>query len=557
MEDHASNKESSASVFILISVVYAVCIILFFFPCFQTFSSALIGPPEDNMQDFWNLWYSQNALENNFPSFFYTNLIYYPEGTSLRYHSLSYSNLLILFVVRKLMFLPLTVKTLIVLHNSMLLITFYISAAASFYLVRRYTDDLMSSIIGGFIFAFSPFHFAHSLHHIGLASIQYLPLFVLFFDKYIETGRNFYLFGTVLSYVLGALSYWYYLLYNICYLIYYYMFRAITDRKLVIRDLAVPMIKIQALVLFLLSPLIVPMILESIGSKTVYASGHNVDVADLLSFFIFHPYHLLNGLTGNINAHFTGNDWEKTAYFGLANIGLIAWWFFAKQKKHPILNARFYMYGMLFFMLLAGGSYLHVYGVETPLPLPTLLTQHIPLWANMRTPSRAVVYAYLFLAVIISLIVKNYTSLMDKKRRNIFLTVFCVLIFVDYYPNNVETTGAEFPVAYEVIKKDKDRDFAVIDLPAGYSEGNLYMFYQTSHELPIVNATTSRKLNNTLADEILKYDLADQRILLQQNRVKYMVIHKYFFRNEEVINDYLKLYPVVYRSLNHIVLKVY
>ena len=33
-------------------------------PYFGNFDSALIGPPEDNMQDFWNTWYSQNVLEN-------------------------------------------------------------------------------------------------------------------------------------------------------------------------------------------------------------------------------------------------------------------------------------------------------------------------------------------------------------------------------------------------------------------------------------------------------------------------------------------------------------
>jgi len=47
----------------------------------------LIGPPEDNMQDFWNVWYA--AVARNPDQFFFTNLIRFPEGTQRWSHFLT------------------------------------------------------------------------------------------------------------------------------------------------------------------------------------------------------------------------------------------------------------------------------------------------------------------------------------------------------------------------------------------------------------------------------------------------------------------------------------
>ena len=49
---------------------------------------ALIGPPEDNMQDFWNTWYAGIGADP--ANFFYTKLLRFPEGTPLTYHSFAY-----------------------------------------------------------------------------------------------------------------------------------------------------------------------------------------------------------------------------------------------------------------------------------------------------------------------------------------------------------------------------------------------------------------------------------------------------------------------------------
>ena len=64
---------------------FTLLTILFFRPWLMQLSSALIGPPEDNMQDFWNSWHVAHA--QSWRELFFTNAIRFPEGTSLAYHS--------------------------------------------------------------------------------------------------------------------------------------------------------------------------------------------------------------------------------------------------------------------------------------------------------------------------------------------------------------------------------------------------------------------------------------------------------------------------------------
>ena len=80
------NKTYGPGIFLLVSLLYLLTIALYFHPYFSNFTGALIGPPEDNMQDFWNTWYSQITLDKDPTAFFHTNIIKYPEGTPLYYH---------------------------------------------------------------------------------------------------------------------------------------------------------------------------------------------------------------------------------------------------------------------------------------------------------------------------------------------------------------------------------------------------------------------------------------------------------------------------------------
>jgi hypothetical protein len=243
----------------------------FFFPTFGKFTTAIIGHPTDNRQDLWNTWHSQIALASDPRQLLFTRQLFFPEGTSLVYHSFAYVNLIGIFVLRSIFGLSLSLNALVGLHNLMLLLSFYFGAIGAFALTWQFTRHFLSSLIGGYIFAFSPFHFAHSLTHMNVATVQFISFFALYMLRYMESQLIRFYIGLVVFFVLGALSCWYYLFYNAYFLLFYYVYYAVRKRAPLLKAPLMQIAAILAGAFVALSPLILPMIREGIGNPSVEA----------------------------------------------------------------------------------------------------------------------------------------------------------------------------------------------------------------------------------------------------------------------------------------------
>jgi hypothetical protein len=112
---------------------FTLLTILFFWPWAAQVSSALIGPPEDNMQDFWNSWHVVHA--QSWRDLFFTSAIRFPEGTSLAYHSFAWPQVFAVALLARLF--GEGFATIVTLQNLTLLASFPLAAAAMFYLARH------------------------------------------------------------------------------------------------------------------------------------------------------------------------------------------------------------------------------------------------------------------------------------------------------------------------------------------------------------------------------------------------------------------------------------
>lgn len=522
---HLASRGELFVKWLAVSFIYLTAIVLFFHVYFGTFSTVLIGPPEDNMQDFWNTWYSQTKLDTDPGGFFYTNNLLYPEGTSLLYHSFSYPNLAVMYLVRHIFGLGSDINTLISLHNFFLLISFYFGAMGAYYLTRLFVKSETLAVISGFIFGFSPFHVAHTLHHMHVGAISFVPFFVYCFLRFMRERKTYLALLSAVLWVLSGLSCWYYLFYIGYFVVFYYAFYTVRKRLMLWNDMLLPITLITFFVMLMLSPLIIPMILKTTSSR-LYEEGHNIFLADLLGFITFHPYHLLSKIGKPIYSHFKGNYWEMTVYIGLVNAALLLVAFFKKYYKR-IENLDLCMAYILLFMLFSLGSWLHIAGQNIYVPLPTLLTEYIPFVKNVRTPSRAVIFVYLFTGVSVAMIVEY---LLVNKKRAIVLATLCflsIITFVDFYPSRLESTPVICPPAYALINKDTSKDFGIINLPGGYIQNDIYMMYQAAcSKKPTANGIVSRKPEDTLIDTLDMSDLEVQKDELKKKKIKYIVFHK-------------------------------
>lgn len=507
-----------------VSLIYLVAIILFFHVYFGTFSTALIGPPEDNMQDFWNTWYSQTRLDTDPTGFFHTNNLYYPQGANLVYHNFAYPNLAAMYLVRHILGLGTETGTLIFLHNFFLLISFFLGAMGAYFLTRLFVKNEALALISGFIFGFSPFHVAHTLHHMSVGAITFVPFFVYCFIRYMREKKMHLAAMSIVLWALAALSCWYYLFYIGYFVVFYYAFHAIKKRSPLWKDMLLPVTLITCLTALALSPLIIPMMIKT--GASAYTEGHDFFVADLLGFIVFHPYHLLSTIGELVYSHFKGNYWEMTVYLGLANAAILLLALFKKYYRN-LENLDFCLACILLFVLFALGSWLHVGGRMLYLPLPTLLTEYIPFLKNVRTPSRAVIFVYLFTGVSVAMILEYLLAGRKKIVVLAMLCIFSIVTFLDFYPSRLESTPVVCPPAYALVNQDADGDFGIINLPASYIQNNIYMMYQAAcSEKPMANGSISRKLEDTLIDSLNLSDLEAQKGDLKKARIKYIVVHK-------------------------------
>jgi hypothetical protein len=553
----AAAKWPSLLPFLLVLAGFTALTAAFFWPWLAHLSSALIGPPEDNMQDFWNSWHASTARSWN--DFLYTTQIRFPEGTPLTYHSFAWPQVLAVAGLTRLF--GNDFSTLVTLHNLTLLSSFPLAAVTMFYLARHLLGDVAGrnagAAIAGFIFAFNPWHAAQVMHHAHVSTIEFFPLFVLLYLLALERKSYHLLAAAAFMQAINALSCWYFYFYAFYFMVFHFIAERIRTGKYP-RDwpMAAPLL-CMGLAALLLAPWLVHMLAASPTSSFLYF-GTNMFVADLAALVSFPPTHLLAQYGHRVYAALTGNPWEGTVYLGLANLGLLVW---ALTKKG---DKRLFYYGLAgigLFLIVAIGDSIHIAGYVTKIQPPGVLLGAIPILSNIRTPARAMLLVTMFLGLALaqaSLLIRDHQRLVSRAA----LALILVLMLLDFTPAHLASTPADCPAALKMIASDPG-NFGVLDLPRGYGEGNAAMMGSVCHGKPIVQGETARRIGFTLADRLEVKDLPLQRQQLAAAHVRYIVLHTPrddLFRwtgKDGDIASYLRAYPLVHESGGMTVLRVY
>lgn len=511
--------------------LYAALTAIYFAPNLATFNSALIGPPEDNMAGYWSLWWALDQSLRGEHGLTFSNFIYFPEGSSLYYFAWSFYNLGVAAIAR-LILDPVATFNFIVLHG------YPIAGLGAFLLVRRVTGNSWIALIGGFMFAFSPNHFARTQHHLHINSIQFIPFLVLAFWDCIRFRRMRDLALAALFFLLNALCDWTYLIMAGYFIACGYLYLAIRNRRWFLGDYLGRSALIIGATIVVLSPWLVPMIKLGLDHPETDVGGRNSYVADLAGLVVPSAYHWSSSASAikAANESYTGNDWEATAYLGLSAIIIVA----LAGKPLWRLASRWWI-ALLAFLSLALGPQLHLFGKSLPLALPYTVIAYIPFLSNLRAPARFMVYVYLFWAVIVSVAVALIWKRLERRQYRILLGIgTATLLVIDYFAINHNKTGVVTPPALLALQADH-APMAILNLPHGYVNSMRFMMQQTQHRIPIVEGAATRQIGKSLVDTLELSNLARQQRQLQQAGVSHIVIHK------ELLPDSL-VDPAIYRS---------
>ncbi len=218
---------------------------------------------------------------------------------------------------------------------------------------------------------------------------------------------------------------------------------------------------------------------------------------------------------------------------------------------------------MAVFCAFASGATLHILGKAT-VPMPDALLSYLPFFANVRTPSRAIVFVYAFVAIGVG---HAFSVLWPARERHPFRSwagavAVAVLLLLDFYPAHLSTTEVACSPGLALIRDDPDQGFGIVNLPSGYVEYNLYMARQICHGKPIAEGITAREVVQTFRNRLETADLDAQRAQLTDNKIKYIIMNRpgelFWWRpTDGEMSRYLQQYVVVYEDNELAIVQVY
>lgn len=536
-------------------VGYALLTLALTWPLAKYFGRAIPGDGFDGWQNFWNLWWVKQAVlvEHTHPWF--TDLLYYPTGVGLLFHTLNAFN--------GFTFLPIQLAWgLFPAYNAVVIFSFAVGGLGAYLLARHVLGPRSSRLAAfgaGVIFTFAPYHIAHLLGHMQLITLEWLPFFALYLLRTVDAlilvegdgrvtsnekrvranarrvARNALLAAFFL--VLVTLSDWYYLLYALLFtgVVFVWVIAVVIGRRWKagsaggdpahptsswlsgIGRLVIAIAGIWLLWAVAISPLLVPMVREARQSSFMVPDPQQSRTysADLLAFFTPQQFHPLWGDRAAAAAKvFTATVSENQVFAGytvlaLALLGVVA----AFRRSPPATKggvqewrarratAGLWLLTLGFFFLLSLGPVLHIAGStallpggrEVPLPYAWLV-RIVPFMNISRSVSRFDAMMMLALAVLAALGL-DWFSRRGRAGRAAALAAVGLVLF-EFLPIPYPMSFPDTPAWYRTLAADP-RPGSVLVLPMEWDRPN-YLLDQTTHGKPMAAGYISREDPRTL-----------------------------------------------------------
>jgi hypothetical protein len=396
-------------------------------------------------------------------------------------------------------------------YDVTVLLSFVLGGLTMYLLASAFTRSWVACFVAGLVFTFSTYHFARGDMHLGLLTLQLLPLcawrLVLFVR---DPGWK----NSVLAGVTSGLVPWadvYYLPYFLVpFGLAVLVAIAATDWRwftrpanLVRGGVAVVLagaVSLPSLYPFILVP---PDVAASVAAGALDSDKIQLS-ADLAGFVLPDPY---NPMLGPHVQRFLSQDVfpARSVFLGFPAIGLAASLFLFRNGRTRV--ALGWLALMFAGIALALGPELRIAGHNVaPLPIYNLLFD-LPLLRNFRGPAELSVVALVAISVLAAL---GATELLNSAARTrherVFLgTALVLLVALSLAPSAVSAYRiASFqvptPSVYEQIAASPDNGL-LLDIPTQIAS---VQYFQTVHHKPLVGGILAREPARSLTavDEV-------------------------------------------------------
>ncbi len=538
----------------LIITLYTLLTAVMTYPTITRFTAAIPGDGFDGWQNYWNQWWIKEAILNRHTPFFFTDILYPPDGVNLIFQTFNFFN--------GLWTLPIQLNFgLTAAYNAVVFFHFTL-AGFGIYLLARYTlahfgytgsRAAVAAFVGGAIFTFSPFHMAHLLGHMQVFSLTWDAFYVLWVLRTLNNWRlqlasnptaaipkrDLALSGLFLAFV-TAID-WYQTLYMVLFtalILVWMVWRLYFDypdlRRAVLWKPVVALAAMGISVGVLFSPLIMPMAREAATADYMRPSfAENVALsADVMAFITPSELHPLWGKTiAPFYRQFSASTSEQLIFVGIVPLLLT---FFAAVRYRRRKLAQFWLWFTAVFFVLALGPYLHIGGKTiaiggTPIPMPYLaLYKTVPFIGISRSLSRYALMVMMGVGVLSALALVRFNFRWQM--------VLGALIAFEFAAIPYPMSAVDTPAFFRQIAIEPDT-YTLAALPMNWDRPTP-LLYQTVHHKKLLTAYISRENPNdlswrtpvlqewrTLQPDIIQADLAAiAPTVLHDFGVKYIVL---------------------------------
>lgn len=490
----AANKANQALRLVGLPIVfYFLCFCIFTYPLITQFSAHFFGGPPDGMQSAWNLWWLRKVITDLHSWPWYTRYVYFPDGVSLVPHDLNIFYATIGVFLQAILSLEQT-------YNVIVISGFVLSGLTMFWLAYYLTSSYSASVLGGFIFTFSSYHFAHALSsHLTVVSLQTIPLFVLCWLWLLRHPTIIRSLITALVLLVTAYTSLYFFLYCAMIGAGILLWLAFTQRAeffgshyILRKKYGVPLFIFVSVVLVGSAPLIVPLLALNRTDPMVATHIPALFSMDIFSLIVPGAGWRFSALTEAHWSLLVGNPDEHSVYWGLLVWGLLIYTWFNRGKLIG-QHARLWYALLLAFVLLSLGTVFKVWGHDLQFPLmPYTILEHIlPPLRTSGVPIRISVMSSLCIAILSSLglsLLLGSTRVQGWRGSQVWLPLsILIILFFEYFPRPMPTM--QMPTADYVEALKQLPVGGVLDTVADDSEA---MFNQIVHEQPIALGYISR-----------------------------------------------------------------
>ncbi len=527
---------------LMVFLGYVILAIVATYPLILDMNHSIYGYPGDSTGSIWYIWWRKFAIVHGLSPTLIP-FVSAPFGAdysaSINVPGYMFPQILIALVVNE-----------IFAYNVCLILSFIIAGITMYYLARYLTKNRAAAAIAGLIFAFSPFHFAHAMGHLGIVmGLQWLPLYALCLMKLCAKPGWKGILGTGIVFAVMSLTDYYdgYIMgiFTAAFVPFFLAYRWLRIRDIRMGE-ALKIITATGAAIVLGAVMMIPFLANVFQQSTKEPLYYARPVYDLVVYSA-RPWDYVvpsvdNPFVGRLVAPFVhanehnSNDAEQTLYLGFTTIilaGLALVMSFRRKRGDPaqdeFRSKRPFLYGLAF-------SAAAVLVVSAP-PYWPIRGHNIPLFSSLayKVVPMFRVYARFGVAVLLGAVAVAafgityiYNRLRDKGRIVLAVLLVCAvcLEFANFPPFHVAQVDAVAPV-YRWLKNQPGNpivaEYPLVPLgnPLQYD----YEFPQRYHLKRIINGAwpgTKAESFRRVVEDVSKP--ATPAILLRLD-VHYVIVH--------------------------------